>query len=222
MAERFNDIQAQRAARAAEFSGLDEVAPPDLTDIGAPQLFDTEGLTADPQWGIVGVAPQRVDIFAAVIEEPIERWPGRLRPAGFPKVYTDLDPVFNADLIYSEGLTYDAPSVAWIGYYPGLSSNTGIGKVSPFIVGSSATFTVFGVSLAGTAYAPNYSIYGKDFGVNGAATQFTGTITAVNSSANTITVTATALNREILLNDTPSQKWKLTPSGVMTEPNNPQ
>ena len=66
MAERFNDIQAQRAARAAEFSGIDQVAPPDLTDIGPPQLFDTEGLTTDPQWGIVGVAPQRVDIFAAV------------------------------------------------------------------------------------------------------------------------------------------------------------
>lgn len=220
MAEQSNDIQAQRAARAAEFSGLDEIAPADFTDIGSPPLFDTEGLTADPQWSIVGVAPQRVDIFEAVIEEPIERWTARPRPAGFQKVYTDLDSVFNADLIYSEGLTYDAPSAVWIGYYPGLSCNTQIGKVSPFIVGSSATLTVFGVSLAGTAYAPNYTIYGKDFGVNGAATQFTGIITAVNSSANTITVTATALNRTILVGDTPSQKWKLTPSGVMTEPNN--
>ena len=221
MAERFNDIQAQRAARAAEFSGLDEVAPPDLTDIGAPQLFDTEGLTADAQWGIEGVAPQRVDIFAAVVVESIERWLARPRPAGFEKAYTNLDSVLDADIISSEGLTYSAPIDTWIGYYPGLSSNTQIGKGnSEFIVGSSATLTVFGISLAGTAYAPNYTIYGKDFAVGGAGTQFTGIITAVEYNGNSITVTATALNRTILEGDTPTQKWKLTPSGTMTEPNN--
>ena len=208
MAERFNDIQAQRAARAAEFSGLDEVAPPDLTDIGAPQLFDTEGLTADPQWGIEGVAPQRADIFEAVIEEPIERWTARPRPAGFEKAYTDLDPVFNADLIYSEGLTYDAPSVAWIGYYPGLSSDTEIGIVSQFIVGSSATFIISGVSLAGTAWAANYPIFGQDGSIKN--TQFRGIVTGVG--ANNITVRATLLNRTILAND-PPQSWNLTTSG---------
>lgn len=220
MAEQSNDIQAQRTARAAEFSGLDEIAPADFSDIGSPPLFDTEGVAVEPQWSIIGVAPQRVDIFEAVIEEPIERWSARPRPAGFEKAYTNIDSVLDADIISSEGITYSAPIDTWIGYYPGLSCNTQIGKTSLFIVGSSATLTVFGVSLAGTAYAPNYTIYGKDFGVNGAATQFTGIITAVNSSANTITVTATALNRTILIGDTPSQKWKLTPSGVMTEPNN--
>ena len=212
MAERFNDIQAQRAARAAEFSGLDEVAPPDLTDIGAPQLFDTEGLTADPQWGIVGVAPQRVDIFAAVIEEPIERWSGRLRPAGFEKAYTDINPVLDTAFIYTEGLTYSAPTSTWIGYYPGLCSGTQLGKVSPFFVGATATLIISGVSLAGTAWAANYPIFGQDG--SAANTQFRGTIKVVGG--NYITATLTAVNRTVLLAD-PTQTWSLTRTGTITE-----
>lgn len=212
MAERFNDIQAQRAARAAEFSGVDEVAPPDLTDIGTPPLFDTEGSVVEPQWSIVGVAPQRVDIFAAVIEEPIERWPGRLRPAGFEKTYTDINPVLDADLIYSEGLTYDAPSVTWIGYYPGLCSGTQLGKVSPFFVGATATLIISGVSLAGTAWAANYPIFGQDGSIKN--TQFRGIIKVVGG--NYITATLTAVNRTVLLAD-PTQTWSLTRTGTITE-----
>ena len=220
MAERSDDIQAQRSARAAELSGLDETAPADFTDIGTPPLFDTEGSVVEPQWSIVGVAPQRADIFEPVIDETIERWSARPRPAGFEKAYNNLDSVLDADLISAEGLTYSVPIGTWIGYYPGLSSNTQIGKGnSEFIVGRSATLTVFGISLAGTAYAPNYTIYGKDFAVGGAGTQFAGIITAVEYNGNSITVTATALNRTILEGDTPTQKWKLTPSGTMTEPN---
>ena len=212
MAERFNDIQAQRAARAAEFSGLDEVAPPDLTDIGAPQLFDTEGLTADPQWGIVGVAPQRVDIFAAVIEEPIERWPGRLRPAGFEKAYKNINSVLDAALISTEGLTYSAPTSTWIGYYPGLCSSTEIGKSSPFFVGATVTLIISGVSLAGTAWAANYPIFGQDGSIKN--TQFRGTIKVVGG--NYITATLTAVNRTVLLAD-PTQTWSLTRTGTITE-----
>jgi len=213
MAERFNDIQAQRAARAAEFSGVQETAPADFTDIGLPPLIDAEGVATEPQWSVIGVAPQRVDIFQPVVDKAIERWTARPRPAGFPKAYTDIDPVLNADLIATEGLTYSAPIATWIGYYPGMSCNTQIGKVNQFIVGSSATLTVVGISLAGTAYTPNYSLFGQDSSV--VATQFAGTITAVNYSANTITVRATALNRTILPID-PTQIWTLTNTGTVS------
>lgn len=212
MAERFDDIQAQRAARAAEFSGQDEVAPPDFTDIGSPPLFDTEGVAAEPQWSIEGVAPQRADIFEAVIAEPIERWTARPRTAGFAKNYSDLDPVLDADLIFAEGLTYSAPIAAWIGYYPGMTSTTQIGKVVEFVVGSSGTFTITGISLAGTAYTPNYRLFGQDH--SAAATQFAGTITAVNYSTNTITVTATLFNRTIQPVD-PTQTWSLATTGIV-------
>ena len=215
MAERSDDIQAQRAARAAEFSGLDETAPPDFTDIGAPPLFDTEASAVEPQWSIEGVAPQRADIFEPVIDEVIERWTARPRPAGFEKAYTNIDPVLDAALISSEGLTYSAPIATWIGYYPGMTSNTQIGKVSQFIVGSSATLTVVGISLAGTAYTPNYRLFGQDSSAR--ATQFAGTITGVSYSANTITVRATALSRTILGAD-PTQTWTLTTTGTVTEP----
>lgn len=214
MAERSDDIQAQRAARAAEFNGLDEVAPPDFTDIGAPPLFDTETSVVEPQWSIEGVAPQRVDIFEPVINEAIERWPGRPRPAGFTKNYSDLDPVLDADLILAEGLTYSAPIATWIGYYPGMTSTTQIGKGVQFIVGSSGTFTITGISLAGTAYTPNYRLFGQDH--SAAATQFAGTITSVNYSANTITVTANSFNRTILGAD-PTQTWSLTTTGIVQE-----
>ena len=208
MAERFNDIQAQRAARAAEFNGLDEVAPPDLTDIGAPQLFDTEGLTADAQWGIVGVAPQRVDIFEAVIVESIERWPARPRPAGFEKAYEDINPVLDADFISAEGLTYSAPIATWIGYYPGLCSSTQLGKVVDFTVGYPVTLIISGVSLAGTAWAANYPIFGQDG--SAANTQFSGIIKVVGG--NYITATVTEKNRTVLIGD-PTQTWSLTRTG---------
>ena len=214
MAERSDDIQAQRAARAAEFSGLDETAPPDFTDIGAPPLFDTEASAVEPQWSIEGVAPQRADIFEPVIDEVIERWTARPRPAGFEKAYTDIDPVLDADLILAEGLTYSAPIATWIGYYPGMTSTTQIGKSIEFIVGSSGTFTITGISLAGTAYTPNYRLFGQDH--SAAATQFAGTITAVNYSANTITVTANSFNRTILGAD-PTQTWTLTTTGIVQE-----
>lgn len=214
MTERSDDIQAQRAARAAEFSGQDETAPADFTDIGSPPLFDTEGVAADPQWSIEGVAPQRADIFEPVIEEPIERWTARPRPAGFAKNYIDLNPVLDADFILAEGLIYSEPIATWIGYYPGMTSTTQIGKSIEFIVGSSGTFTITGISLAGTAYTPNYRLFGQDH--SAAATQFAGTITAVNYSLNTITVTANSFNRTILGAD-PTQTWTLTTTGIVQE-----
>ena len=212
MAERFNDIQAQRAARAAEFSGLDETAPPDFTDIGSPPLFDTEGVATDPQWGIEGVAPQRADIFEAVIDEPMERWTARPRTAGFTKNYSDLDPVLDADLILAEGLTYSAPITTWIGYYPGLCSSTQLGKEIDFRVGFPVTLTISGVSLAGTAWAANYPIFGQDGST--ANTQFIGTITVVGE--NYIKATVTSRNRAVLLGD-PTQTWSLTRTGNVGE-----
>lgn len=208
MAETSNDIQAQRAARAAEFSGLDETAPPDFTDIGAPPLFDTEETAVEPQWGIEGVAPQRVDIFEAVIDEAIERWSGRPRPEGFEKAYTDIDTVLDAELISTEGLTYSAPIATWIGYYPGLCSGTQLGKDTVFAVGLPVTLIISGVSLAGTAWAPNYPIFGQDG--SAANTQFRGTITVVGG--NYITATVTTVNRTVSPLD-PTQTWSLTRTG---------
>ena len=208
MAERLNDIQAQRDARAAEFAGLDEVAPADFTDIGSPPLIDTEGVAIEPQWSIEGVAPQRVDIFEPVIEEPIERWVGRPRPAGFEKAYTDIDAVLDADFIYAEGLTYSTPIATWIGYYPGLCSGTQLGKDTVFAVGLPVTLIISGVSLAGTAWAPNYPIFGQDGSIEN--TQFRGTITVVGGDY--ITATVTTVNRTVLPID-PEQTWSLTRSG---------
>lgn len=208
MAERLNDIQAQRDARAAEFAGLDEVAPADFTDIGSPPLIDTEGVSIEPQWSIEGVAPQRVDLFEPVIEEPIERWVGRPRPAGFEKAYRDIDAVLDADFIATEGLTYSAPIDTWIGYYPGLCSSTQLGKETNFAVGLPVTLIISGVSLAGTAWAPNYPIFGQDGSIKN--TQFRGTITVVGG--NYITATVTTVNRTVLPID-PEQTWSLTRTG---------
>lgn len=215
MATNWNDMQAALNTRSSELSGAEETAPSDFTDLGTTSNIDVGGVTSDPQWSVEGTAPQRVDIFEPVVDEPIERWIARPRPAGFEKSYINLDPALDADLISSEGLTYSAPIATWIGYYPGMTSNTQIGKVTEFIVGSSATLTVVGISLAGTAYTPNYRLFGQDSSVR--ATQFSGTITGVSYSANTITVRATALSRTILPID-PTQTWWLTTTGIVSEP----
>lgn len=135
MATNWNDMQAALNTRSSELSGAEETAPSDFTDLGTTSNIDVGGVTSDPQWSVEGTAPQRVDIFEPVVDEPIERWIARPRPAGFEKSYINLDPALDADLISSEGLTYSAPIATWIGYYPGMTSNTQIGKVTEFIVG---------------------------------------------------------------------------------------
>lgn len=211
MTIRWNDIQNQKLVRASLLADVTAVTPLDFTvfPTEAAKITPTEEST--PIWHINGVEHQRLDFSKAIPTIETDIFPARPRPTGFPKAYTNINPVLDAALISSEGLTYSAPIATWIGYYPGMTCNTQIGTVTEFIVGSSATLTVVGISLAGTAYTPNYRLFGQDSSVS--ATQFAGTITAVNYSQNTITVRATALSRSISPIDA-TQIWTLTTTGT--------
>lgn len=206
----WNTTKSLKAARTNALAGVQPPTPPDFSDIGTPATIDVGGVTTSFVFGIAGVVPQRVDISEAVLEETIERWPARPRAAGFPLKYQGLDAAeLDAEFITVTGLTASVISAnTWVGYYPGLSSSTQVGVVSELTAGVPVSFTIAGgVSLYGTAYAPPATtVYAVDGSVN--ATQWNGTISAVNYSTNTLTVIPAYVSRTILIGET-GQSWSL-------------
>lgn len=208
----WNTTKSLKAARNNALAGVQPPTPPDFSDIGAPPTIDVGGVTTSFVFGIPGVVPQRADISEAVVEETIERWPARPRAAGFPLKYQGLDAGgLDAEFITVTGLTASVITAnTWVGYYPGLSSNTQVGPegVEQFAVGLPISFTIVGgVSLYGTAYAPPATtVYAVDG--SSAGTQWNGTISAVNYSTNTLTVIPAYVSRTVLIGD-PTQVWSL-------------
>jgi hypothetical protein len=153
----WNTTKSLKAARNNALAGVQPPTPPDFSDIGTPPTIDVGGVTTDFVFGIPGVVPQRADISEAVVEETIERWPARPRPAGFPLKYQGLDAGgLDAEFITVTGLTASVITAnTWVGYYPGLSSTTQVGVASQLTAGVPVSFTIAGgVSLYGTAYTP--------------------------------------------------------------------
>ena len=207
MATRWNDIKTYRAARNRDISGIPQPTPEDFTDLGKISKIEVNGITYEPSFLIPGVAPQRADLFEPVQEEPIERWPARVRPVGFEKNYTYIDPDLDSELVQSQGLTYNSGSQTWVGYYPGLTSNTQVGIVSQFQVGIPISFTIAGRTLEGTAYTTGSLVYGLDG--SSAGTDWNGTISSVNTTTNSFIVVPGYISREIGLGD-PTQVWAIT------------
>ncbi len=217
----WNTAKSLKAARTNALGDVQPPTPPDFSDIGVSPTIEVGGVTTDFVFGIQGVVPQRVDITEAVLEETIERWPARPREPGFPLKYQYLDATgLDAEFVADTGLTasLSVPDT-WVGYYPGLSSSTQVGElgVQQFGVGLPVSFTIAGgVSLYGTAYTPPattvYAIDGSSAG-----TEWNGTVSAVNYSANTLTVIPAYISRTILISD-PTQVWSMYhTSGEATE-----
>ena len=110
MAKSYNDINKMRTARYLELT--DNTPTPEpivqlvVSKTPAFAAIDVAGVTYSPIWNIDGLLEQRVDLFEpAVIEQPLERWVGRVRPVGFPLVYENLDSLLDADLITFLGIT---------------------------------------------------------------------------------------------------------------------
>jgi len=209
----WNTTKSLKAARNNALAGVQPPTPPDFSDIGTPPTIDVGGVTTSFVFGIPGVVPQRVDITEAVLEEPIERWPARPRPDGFPLSYQGLNTNLDSNFITTTGLTASATTAnTWVGYYPGLSSSTRVGPAATqqFAVGLPVSFTIAGgVSLYGTAYTPPATtVYAVDG--SSAGTQWNGTISAVNYSTNTLTVIPAYISRTILVSDPIQQKWSLS------------
>jgi hypothetical protein len=206
----WNTTKSLKAARNNALAGVQPPTPPDFSDIGTPPTIDVGGVTTDFVFGIPGVVPQRADISEAVVEETIERWPARPRPAGFPLKYQGLDAGgLDAEFITVTGLTASVITAnTWVGYYPGLSSTTQVGVASQLTAGVPVSFTIAGgVSLYGTAYTPPVTtVYAVDGSTAG--TQWNGTISAVNYSTNTLTVIPAYVSRTVLIGD-PTQVWSL-------------
>ena len=211
----WNTTKSLKAARNNALAGVQPPTPPDFSDIGTPPTINVGGVTTDFVFGILGVVPQRVDITEAVLEETIERWPARPRAAGFPLRYQRLDAAgLDAEFITVTGLTASVITAnTWVGYYPGLSSSTQVGVVSQLTAGVPVSFTIAGgVSLYGTAYAPPATtVYAVDSSVN--ATQWNGTISAINYSTNLLTVIPAYVSRTILIGET-GQSWSLYHTAV--------
>jgi len=207
MATRWNDIKSQRASRSSQLSGVPAPTPPLFTDLGGVSKIEVNGVTSSPSFLIPGVVPQRVDIFSAVLEEePIERWPARVRGATFEYNFQDLDPDLDSEFIGVRGLTTSA-SGSYVGYYPGLSSSTQVGKADLFAVGEPSSFVIAGgISLANTSYREQIKIYGTD--TSAAGTQWSGTITSINTATNRVNIIVNTRSREIQISD-PTQKWNI-------------
>jgi len=206
----WNTTKSLKAARTNALAGVQPPTPPDFSDIGTPPTIDVGGVTTSFVFGILGVVPQRADISGAVLEETIERWPARPRAAGFPLKYQGLDAGgLDAEFITVTGLTASVITAnTWVGYYPGLSSNTQVGVASQLTAGVPVSFTIAGgVSLYGTAYTPPVTtVYALDGSTAG--TQWNGTISAVNYSTNLLTVIPAYVSRTVLIGD-PTQVWSL-------------
>ena len=205
---KWNQSKALKSARTDALSGISPVVPQDFTDIGAAPLIEVSGVTTDFVFSIPGVFPQRADLFDPTpVEEPIERWPARPRGATFEYNFLDLDLVLDSEFIEVRGLTTSA-SGSYVGYYPGLSSSTQVGKASLFAVGEPSSFIIAGgVSLANTSYREQIKIYGID--TSAAGTQWSGTITSVNTAINRVSITVNTVSREIEISD-PTQSWNIT------------
>lgn len=207
MAIRWNDIKAQRAVRERSLAATPEpVAEPTPINESVSNIV-VNGATSAPSWRILGVSPIAADPISGEVPEPepIERFPARSRGITFEPNYQDLNPVLDAEFISVNGLT-GSPSGSWVGYYPGLSSSTQVGKSSLFTVGQPSSFDISTppVPLDQTAYRQQIKIYGED--TSTAGTRWSGTITDIIN--NRIYITVNSVSRTIQISD-PTQKWNI-------------
>lgn len=209
MAIRWNDIQAQRAVRERSLAATPEpVAEPTPINESVSNI-DVGGVENIPSWRVVGVSPITANPVSGIVPEPepVERFPARPRGATFELRFQDLNSVLDSSLVTGYGLTASSNG-DWVGYYPGLSSNTQVGKATLFAVGQPSLFVIAGgVSLSNTAYRPQITIYGVD--TSAAGTRWGATITSVNQATNTVNIIVSSLSRNILVSD-PTQRWNIS------------
>lgn len=203
---KWNNTKLQKDSRSNVLNDVEPPVPPEFTDIGATDSIDVGGVITDPVFFISGAVLQRADMFDPVLEESVERWPSRPRGATFEYEFQYLDPVADSEFIEVRGLTASA-SGSYVGYYPGLSSSTQVGKDSQFGVGDTEFFTIAGgVSLANTAYRPQYTVWGWDN--SSSNTLWRGTVSSIQTNTNRMYVTVDFISREIQVLD-PTQKWNI-------------
>lgn len=220
MATRWNDIKSQRASRSSQLSGVPAPTPPLFTDLGGVSKIEVNGVTSSPSFLIPGVVPQRVDIFSAVLEEePIERWPARVRGATFSIRYENIDAGgLDSEFITDTGLTAANDGTdSWVGYFPTMQSDTQLytdANSKPLtwddelVVGGYTTFSTT-ASLDGTAYTVGRIVYGREENLQGNPS-WSGVI-VLREDANSMEVNITSVSSPESINiDSTTQKWYIS------------
>ena len=213
----WNTQKSIKQARADALAGTTPPTPPDFTDIGTPPIIDVGGVESVPNFFISGVVPERVDLFSAELEEPIERWPARPRGVTFSVNYKDLDSSgLDSEFIAVQGLTYSEILEGWTTYFPIMYSNTQlytqefdkpIGWEQPLVVGMSAVFLTT-ESLDPTSYVVGRRIYGREFN-NQASVRWSGTI-VLREDFNTMEVAIDSVNGNLSAADPSAQYWYIS------------
>ena len=123
----WNSIQSQRATRTRALAGTPEPPPAPTVLNESVSNINVSGVTSAPSWRIVGVSNLKADPITGVVPEPepVERFPARPRPEGFPVSYQNLDAVLDAALIAAQDLQYEETDDRW---RPGGGGGGGAGQ----------------------------------------------------------------------------------------------